>query len=92
MFLNLHGTSRDEGEHCNHGRSLAELIGHRRTDAFIAKALGDIARAKGMTEVARDAGLSREGRVSASATVSRLSHRHAKASDHPRFRTSSLMR
>ncbi len=27
---------------------------------FIAKALGDIARAKGMTEVARDAGLSRE--------------------------------
>jgi probable addiction module antidote protein len=28
--------------------------------AFIAKALGDIARAKGMTDVARDAGLSRE--------------------------------
>ncbi len=28
--------------------------------AFIAKALGDIARAKGMTKVARDAGLSRE--------------------------------
>jgi probable addiction module antidote protein len=28
--------------------------------AAIAKALGDIARAKGMTEVARDAGLSRE--------------------------------
>ena len=28
--------------------------------AFIAKALGDIARAKGMTHVARDAGLSRE--------------------------------
>lgn len=28
--------------------------------AFIAKALGDIARAKGMTQVARDAGLSRE--------------------------------
>jgi probable addiction module antidote protein len=28
--------------------------------AFVAKALGDIARAKGMTEVARDAGLSRE--------------------------------
>jgi probable addiction module antidote protein len=26
----------------------------------VAKALGDIARAKGMTEVARDAGLSRE--------------------------------
>jgi probable addiction module antidote protein len=28
--------------------------------AFIAKALGDIARAKGMTQVAQDSGLSRE--------------------------------
>jgi probable addiction module antidote protein len=28
--------------------------------AFIAKALGDIARAKGMTQVARETGLSRE--------------------------------
>ena len=28
--------------------------------AFIAKALGDIARSKGMAQVARDAGLSRE--------------------------------
>lgn len=28
--------------------------------AFVAKALGNIARAKGMTEVARDAGVSRE--------------------------------
>jgi probable addiction module antidote protein len=28
--------------------------------AFVAKALGDIARAKGMTQVARDAGVSRE--------------------------------
>lgn len=28
--------------------------------AFVAKALGDIARAKGMTQVARHAGLSRE--------------------------------
>ena len=28
--------------------------------AFIAKALGNIARAKGMTEIARDTGLSRE--------------------------------
>lgn len=27
---------------------------------FIAKAIGDIARAKGMTQVAKDAGLSRE--------------------------------
>jgi probable addiction module antidote protein len=28
--------------------------------AFVAKALGDIARAKGMAQVARDAGVSRE--------------------------------
>jgi len=28
--------------------------------SFIAKALGDIARARGMSQVARDAGLSRE--------------------------------
>ncbi|WP_342667195.1 addiction module antidote protein [Polynucleobacter sinensis] len=28
--------------------------------AFIAKALGDIARAKGMTQVAKDSGLTRE--------------------------------
>ena len=28
--------------------------------SFIAKALGDIARAKGMSQVARDAGISRE--------------------------------
>src|SRR5512147_1327226 len=28
--------------------------------SFVAKALGDIARAKGMTQVARDSGLSRE--------------------------------
>ena len=28
--------------------------------AFVAKAIGDIARAKGMAQVARDAGLSRE--------------------------------
>jgi probable addiction module antidote protein len=28
--------------------------------AFIAKALGDIARAKGMTEISRETGLSRE--------------------------------
>jgi probable addiction module antidote protein len=28
--------------------------------AFVAKALGDIARAQGMSQVARDAGLSRE--------------------------------
>lgn len=37
--------------------SIAEANGDA---AFIAKALGDIARAKGMSQVARDAGLSRE--------------------------------
>ena len=36
---------------------LAEADGNA---AFIAKALGDIARAKGMAQVARDAGLYRE--------------------------------
>ena len=33
--------------------------------AFIAKALGDIARAQGMTQVARDSGLSRESHYKA---------------------------
>ena len=37
--------------------SLAEANGDA---ALVAKALGDIARAKGMSQVARDAGLSRE--------------------------------
>jgi probable addiction module antidote protein len=44
---------------------LANSLDFRRaivldSGAFIAKALGDIARAKGMAQVARDAGLSRE--------------------------------
>ena len=40
---------------------LEACIEESRGDAaFIAKALGDIARAKGMAQVARDAGLSRE--------------------------------
>ena len=34
--------------------------GYKVTVTVIAKALGDIARAKGMTQVARDSGLSRE--------------------------------
>jgi len=38
----------------------ASLEDARGDAAFIAKALGDIARAKGMSKVARDAGLSRE--------------------------------
>ena len=41
-----------------------DVAGHLRTPeemaAFIAKALGDIARARGMTQVAREVGLSRE--------------------------------
>ncbi len=40
---------------------LEACLEESRGDAsFVAKALGDIARAKGMTQVARDAGLSRE--------------------------------
>jgi len=41
---------------------LPNTCGHRRKwrHIFIAKALGDIARARGMTQVARDTGLSRE--------------------------------
>lgn len=38
----------------------ASLMEANGDAAFVAKALGDIARAKGMTQVARDAGLSRE--------------------------------
>jgi probable addiction module antidote protein len=40
---------------------LAAAIDEANGDAaFIAKALGDIARAKGMTQIARESGLSRE--------------------------------
>jgi len=43
------------------GRYLEACMEQSNGDAsFIAKALGDIARAKGMTQVARDTGLSRE--------------------------------
>lgn len=38
----------------------AIVAGKRAITADTARALGDIARAKGMTQVARDAGLSRE--------------------------------
>ena len=37
--------------------------------AFVAKALGDIARAEGMSQVACDAGLSREGLYKALTTT-----------------------
>jgi probable addiction module antidote protein len=40
---------------------LEACLGEANGDAaFVAKALGNIARAKGMTQVARDTGLSRE--------------------------------
>jgi probable addiction module antidote protein len=43
------------------GTSVEACIEEANGDAaFIAKALGDIARAKGMSQVAQDAGLSRE--------------------------------
>ena len=58
-------TRYDVAEHLRTPKEMAAYleacIEEAHGDAtFIAKALGDIARAKGMTKVARDAGLSRE--------------------------------
>jgi probable addiction module antidote protein len=58
-------TSYDVAEHLRTPAEMAAYLEACIEDAngdaaFIAKALGDIARAKGMTQVARDAGLSRE--------------------------------
>ena len=59
-------TSRyDVAEHLRTPKEMAAyleacLVEANGDAAFIAKALGDIARAKGMTQVARDSGLSRE--------------------------------
>jgi probable addiction module antidote protein len=59
-------TTRDDvAEHLRSPEEMAAYleacIQEANGDAsFVAKALGDIARAKGMTQVARDAGLSRE--------------------------------
>ena len=58
-------TTFDVSEHLQTPEEMAAYleasIDEANGDAtFIAKALGDIARAKGMTQVARDAGLSRE--------------------------------
>jgi probable addiction module antidote protein len=58
-------TKCDVAEHLRTTKDMAAYleacIEEANGDAtFIAKALGDIARAKGMTQVARDAGLSRE--------------------------------
>lgn len=55
----------DVAEHLRTPEEMAEYLEACMEEAsgdatFIAKAIGDIARAKGMTQVARDAGLSRE--------------------------------
>ncbi len=55
----------DVAEHLRTPEEMAAYLGacfeEAQGDAtFIAKALGDIAKAKGMAQVARDAGLSRE--------------------------------
>jgi probable addiction module antidote protein len=58
-------TQYDVSEHLRTPREMAAYLEACMEEAdgdatFIAKALGDIARAKGMSQVARDAGLSRE--------------------------------
>ena len=58
-------TKYDVSEHLRTPQEMAAYLEACIDDAngdaaFIAKALGDIARAKGMSQVARDAGLSRE--------------------------------
>ena len=58
-------TRYDVAEHLRTPEDMAAYLEACLEDAngdasFIAKALGDIARAKGMSQVARDAGLSRE--------------------------------
>jgi probable addiction module antidote protein len=58
-------TKYDVAEHLRTPEEMAAYLDACLEEAngdatFIAKALGDIARAKGMTQVARDAGLSRE--------------------------------
>jgi probable addiction module antidote protein len=58
-------TKYDVSEHLRTPEEMAAYLEASIEEAngdatFIAKALGDIARAKGMTQVAHDAGLSRE--------------------------------
>ncbi len=58
-------TRYDVAEHLRTPREMAAYLQACLEEAngdaaFIAKAIGDIARAKGMARVARDAGLSRE--------------------------------
>ena len=61
----IHTSRFDIAEHLRTPEEMAAYLEAVMEDApgdaaRIAKALGDIARAKGMTQVARDAGLSRE--------------------------------
>ena len=58
-------TSYDVADHLRTPREMAAYLDaciaeSEGNAAFIAKALGDIARAKGMSQLARDTGLSRE--------------------------------
>src|SRR5258708_17371717 len=58
-------TRYDVAEHLRNPKEMAAYLEECLEEAegnaaFIAKALGDIARAKGMAEIARDTGLSRE--------------------------------
>ena len=58
-------TRYDVAEHLRNPEEMAAYLEASLEEAegdaaFVAKALGDIARAKGMAQVARDAGLSRE--------------------------------
>jgi len=61
----IRSTAYDVSEHLRTPEEMAAYLEVCLEDAngdsaFIAKALGDIARAKGMTQVAEDSGLSRE--------------------------------
>src|SRR5688572_13936772 len=65
MMRKTKTTRYDVAEHLRTPQEMAAYLeacfGEAKGDAaFIAKALGDIARARGMTQVARDTGLSRE--------------------------------
>lgn len=58
-------TRYDVGEHLRTSDEMAAYLEASLMEAdgdaaFVARALGDIARARGMAQVARDAGLSRE--------------------------------
>jgi probable addiction module antidote protein len=65
MMRKTKTTRYDVAEHLRTPKEMAAYLeaclDEAKDDAaFIAKALGDIARARGMAQVARDAGLSRE--------------------------------